>query len=276
MKSCIYATLASTGLLFACSVLSANTIVHWNFDTYGPGANNVASVTSNGVTLAQVVETSRPSATLVRPAAHSERSVSALFTSAQADYLASAAAVPQLSFGANTAFTIEGWFNMSSITDVHTIVSNRGSSAAGNAGFTVYVPVGDSKLQFQVDDGPNTRSVRTDFTISTDQWYFFAASRDTAGKLFLSVYDTSGLLGSWNSGTSFAASALATDNATVIGKNGHTNAGYFDGYISEIRISEGVLAPETLLWTTAIPEPAAAASMLGFGAIAAALCMRRR
>lgn len=275
MKNKMHAMAVSIGLCLA-SAASANTIVHWHFDAFSPGVDNINDVTSNGVTLSQTADFSRPSATSVIPGAHNERSRSALFSSSQGDYLGSASVASSLSFGANQAFTIEGWFNMSSITDVHTIVSNRGSSAVGNAGFTVYVPVGDSKLQFQVDDGPNTRSVRTDFTISTGQWYFFAASRDTAGKLFLSVYDTTGLLGSWDSGTGLAASALATDNATVIGKNGHTNAGYFDGYISEVRISEGVLAPETLLWTTAIPEPAAAASMLGFGAIAAALCMRRR
>lgn len=267
--------ITALSLSVAFSSAHATTIVHWTFDSFPVGTNNISSVTSNDVTLGQGTETRRPSATSTVPSAHSAQTVSALFSAAQSDHLISDSTVPALNFDAGESFTVEGWFNLSATSADYNIISNRGSSAVGNAGFALLVASADKKLQFQVDAGPTNTTVRTSFEISTDTWYFFAASRDSSGTLLLSVYNTEGILGSWAS-TSVVGGALVTDRSTAIGKSAISDNNYFDGYISEIRISEGVIAAQDLLWTTTIPEPATFALLSGLFVLTGASMVRRQ
>ncbi|WP_043589301.1 LamG domain-containing protein [Geminisphaera colitermitum] len=271
-------TLTAISLSAVLATASAGTVVHWTFDSFAAGNNNIGSITSNGNTLSQSTVNARPSATATVPAAHSDRNISAQFSAADKDCLVSDGVLTSLSFAASTAFTIEGWFNLSSLTAPNAIVSNRGTTAIGTPGFAVAVPDSDKKLQFRVGDGSTSQTVRTNFEIAADTWYFFAASRDTTGKLQLSVYDTTRLLGSWDSGSGLVSGALATNNPTAIGKAAHANDSYLNGRISEIRISDGVLAADQLLWTTAaVPEPATNALFIGLLVLAStAVALRKR
>src|SRR5690606_38310338 len=134
----------------------------------------------------------QPSATTEipsHPPAVSNNSISAWFDRAANDYLTSDGVVSEFNFGANEAFTIEGWFQLttapaSGITQ--SIFSNRGGNNSENAGLSILVNQ-NGGLIFSADAGPggpvNVNSGNG--TITTDTWYYFAAIRTSTGRMQL-------------------------------------------------------------------------------------------
>ncbi|MFA6959178.1 MAG: LamG-like jellyroll fold domain-containing protein [Opitutaceae bacterium] len=261
--------------LFVTS-LPAATLVDWTFDSYTAG-QTITSVTSNTITL-NANATTGGNATVTANTPNSGTAVSASFSGN--NYLSSAAVVPELNFGTSQAFTIEGWFNLNSITNAQTIISNRTTTNVTTSGwFAVETAAAGAGLTFSInpEGGTSTFSVTASQTLSTGTWYYFAASRNTSDQLTVSLYSTDALLA-----TGFASNArsgaLTSTSATFLGARASDLSTRLSNgsLINEIRISDAYLTGNQLLWTSAIPEPSSAAVLAGVGALLCASVVRRR
>lgn len=147
----------------------------------------------------------------------------ALYFDGNGDYLAS----PQnLGFVFGTGdFTIEFWLRAVAFSNVNVWVDTRigGSSAAGVAIYT------NSSGQVAIYSG--IANIILSSAISTGQWYHIAASR-SSGTIRLFIDGTS------------AGSASFTNNLTdtnlFVGKTNEAAMNYVNGYIDDLRITNGV------------------------------------
>jgi MSHA biogenesis protein MshQ len=104
-------------------------------------------------------------------------------------------------------------------------------------------------------------AVDTTFQLSSNTWYFVAATVDTvAKKVVVYVYDTGGVqraalsanfTGTWGAGTG----NTAIGGETLAGSEGQQASWHFNGYIDEVQVYSGVLTQtriQTLLQTVRI------------------------
>jgi hypothetical protein len=124
-------------------------------------------------------------------------------------------------------FTIEAWVYTTNLTATNTIIDNRTAATASAYVFAVF---STGALNFY--DGPNNTDRTTSAgLITTNSWYHVAATRSgTTLRLFVN-----GVLSATFTGIS---SDLGTSQPLSIGRQ-VSAAGYFYGYMDELRITKG-------------------------------------
>jgi len=128
----------------------------------------------------------------------------------------------------NRAFTVDGWFKVTSAGTTQGLVANR----SGNNGWKVYLNGGTNKLNFEWGDGTTNVVLADTTTISAGTWYYFVARHDGASSFKISVNGTSG--GSTTSAIDSSNSDLfffgTTDDGTSNKLTGSLSSiGYYKG-----------------------------------------------
>jgi hypothetical protein len=186
-----------------------------------------------------------------------------------------------LDFGANSAFTIEAWVKLESVTsgtgtagDRQWLALKKSGSAADSAMNYAFLVQGGNNFNTQgtgtgnqiflvLGNGSSTATFTdADLKIIDTDWHYVAARfSDTDNKVTLTVDSVS---------KDFATMFVPAANSQLLQIGRHTNStgaatGYFDGRIDELRISNSYLSDNDLL---RVPEPATAGLLL-LGAVAA-------
>ena len=127
-----------------------------------------------------------------------------------------------LNFPAGTAFTIEAWVYLNSLSNTNNLVL-----AVDNP--IVYLTLRSNTDIYWYDNGSNRIASSTGLT--TNQWFHIAVCRDSSNNMNIYV-----------NGVSKFSGVIATNigdasNSVRIGRLVHTTGGDFPGYISNLRIS---------------------------------------
>ena len=139
-------------------------------------------------------------------------------------------------------FTIEGWVNLTSYSDLNFLYSKGdGGSDAASIGFGVANVTGKLWATFNADNIIITGAT----TLSLNTWYHIAITRQ------------SNIVRMWLDGVQDSTNTTVSNNISTtaevrIGRGRGTSTNYFNGYISNLRIVKG-----TALYTSNFTPPTA-------------------
>jgi predicted ribosomally synthesized peptide with SipW-like signal peptide len=157
-----------------------------------------------------------------------------------------------LNFAANSAFTIDGWFNLNSGETYAPLVSLRNSStASGGDNSDIDICIGydggvtdSGKLMGLVrpDSGGNYARI-TGPSVSVSAWHYFTLTRDATTSGNIELYADGAFIGTASAGAGSGGSittnirALASERRWVQDGSGTATQRYLAGSMDEVRIS---------------------------------------
>lgn len=149
-------------------------------------------------------------------------------------------------------FSIEFWFYAESLNVTYpTILANGNSSFSGGEGtFAWYIMVSGSPRKLRMGTNASNPNISSSTTIDTGTWYHVAITRQ------------SNLARMWVNGifqdiTVLTSNLNISNNGLLIGRNGWNGpAGYWHGYIDDVRITKGVSRYSQTSVNIAVPTSA--------------------
>lgn len=177
---------------------------------------------------------------------------SSLFLNGAGSYLS----VPNNSafqFGSTEDFTIEFWFYVESFNVSYpTILGNGNTSFSGGAGtYAWYIMVSGSPRKLRMGTNNSNPNISSSTTIDPQTWYHAVITRSGGGTCRMWIN------GVYQTNSAFAHSFNMSNNGLLIGRNGWDGtAGYFNGYIDDLRITKGVSRYPSNSSNIAIPTSA--------------------
>ena len=202
---------------------SASTSGLLTFTNQGLISNNIF-VDNSGVTNAPLTFTGSPSYSGLSPFDNTYPG-SINFVSASVQYIT----IPSnIAFTYGTGdFTIECWFYRSSIGVIQYLIDQRNSGVANAIIPTLYIDASNFLVYFV----SNAVRIQGASALSAGTWYSVSVSRSsTSTKMFLN--------GTQDGSTYTDSNSYATSRVSI-GNNGATAGNYFNGYITNVRLSKG-------------------------------------
>lgn len=153
-----------------------------------------------------------------------------------------------LDFGANDNFTISAWIICDNMQIINQIVNKRKGGGLGGVWREGYIfRVFKNKLYLAIEDTSGNRTaIRGNTEITSNQWYFVAAVRDSAtDKLYLYVDGISDAMPVEDTTTGSLSGSKSFEIGHSLGTilTGHW---YFDGIIDDVRLYNRALSAEEI------------------------------
>lgn len=140
-------------------------------------------------------------------------------------------------------FTLSGWFNRDTFTSDHTIIAKRGSLAAGNNGYALYIPGTGDKLTLEVADGTDEYLIESTSTFTAAGWYHFSLVWNDASASETKLYINGVAEAATTTGTFGNIGTMGNTKAFTLGMLSDGGS-YFDGKLDEIRFYDRTLSAE--------------------------------
>ena len=216
--------------------------------------NNVSTLngTSSGMTTANLVNSD-----LTRSIPYSSYSFN--FDSASSDYIVVDNSSGVFNFGTNP-FSISLWFNGTTFPGTYTAVLGSHGSGSNSSFWAVYVH--DSNGVFIFGNGGEL--IGGGGSISTNEWYHYAATRDTSGNLITYLNGVAVNTATGKTGTFDSSSAIR------IADDLHNSNPSFDGKISNCSIYSSALTEDQILtiYNGGVPNDISSLSPVGWWSLA--------